>query len=104
MPATIRNARRSRLRSAGVKERKRRALDIVYNVDEVVFSEFLEEGDEVVFAAFSFYVVLFKECITDLPYRSRRLNELPDSSADGIEPLIDAVFEVEDRRLVAKIC
>jgi len=87
-PATIRNARRSRP-PASVKERKRRAPDIVYNVDKAVFSEFLEYDDEILFTVFSFYLEPFKECLTDLLYRSRRLNELPDSCANGIEPLID---------------
>ena len=100
----MKNARRNRRRSTGVKKRKRRTLDIVNDVDEVVFGEVLKKGNKVLFAAFGVYAVLFKERIANLTHRPRRLNELPDSCADGIKPVVDAVFEVEDCRFVPKIC
>jgi len=80
----MRKARTSRRRSAGVKEKKRRALAIVNDINEVVFCELVKEGDEAFLAAVCFYVVFLKEHVTNLAHRPRRLNELPDACANGI--------------------
>jgi len=100
----MRKARTSRRRSADVKERKRRVLDIVNDFNELALCELLEKGNEISFAAVRLHVVLRKKRVADLANRQRCLNELPDASTNGIKPVVDAVFEVEDCRFVPKIC
>ena len=67
-PATIRNARTSRRRSAGVKERRRRALDIVDDVDELALRKLLEERNEIQFAAVGIHVVLRKKRVANVAH------------------------------------
>lgn len=100
----MRKARTSCRRSADVKERKRRVLDIVNDFNELALCELLEKGNEISFAAVRLHVVLRKKRVADLANRQRCLNELPDASTNGIKPVVDVVFGVEDCRLVPKIC
>jgi hypothetical protein len=100
----MRKARTSCRRSADVKERKRRVLDIVNDFNELALCELFVKGNEISFAAVRLHVVLRKKRVADLANRQRCLNELPDASINGIKPVVDAVFEVEDCRFVPKIC
>jgi len=98
----MRKARTSRRRSADVKERKRRVLDIVNDFNELALCELLEKGNEISFAAVRLHVVLRKKRVAKLTNRQRCLNELLDARTNGIKPLVDAIFEVEDCRFLPR--
>jgi hypothetical protein len=58
---------------------------------------------EIALTAVSVNVVLLKEHFSHISDRSWLLNEFPDPHSDWVQPVVDAVLEVEDTRLSAKI-
>ena len=81
-----------------------RVLDIVNDVHELALCKLIEKGDEISLAAVRLHVVLLKERVVNLGYRSRCLNKLLDAGTNGIMPVVDAIFEIEDCRFIPKIC
>jgi len=85
------------------KLRKRWILSVIENVYKIVLRKLLKELDEIALAAIGVDVVFLEEHVTDLAHRPRRLDEIPDVSANRIQRIVDVAFKVEYRRVSSKI-
>src|SRR5437899_347043 len=71
--------------------------------DQLLGGEGLEQAEQVALAPRGRDVVLGEECVADLAHRTRALHERPDARSHGVEAVVHARRELQDRGLAAHV-
>lgn len=61
-----------------------------------------EDGEEVAFAAVGLDVIFLQKDLENFGNASGLAQQLPNSCSDGIEAVVDAIFEAENGRFIAE--
>jgi len=75
----------------------------IFQLDQPFSEKFLEKADQVACAAFRLDVVFIGNRGLNLGDRARLVYQLPDSRPDGIETVVDATLDVQDRGFPCKV-
>ena len=68
-----------------------------------MFRKLLQERYRLLLTAVIVYVVLSTKRVAHVAHRSRLLDETPDPRSDGIQRVVDASCDVENRNFIAEV-